>query len=212
MDETEYVDASSPPPDLILRPARPDRSDGRAFARLLDEAQEGWYRLALGSTSEELLSSAFIEGNHELSFEFVTFAEVGATVIGGFSAYSGTSHRGFSSSPLDAAARGRVRYRMMQRATGRMLTFIDQVADEDFYIRALAVDHEHRGRGIGTHLLDAIARAAVDAGCHRLALDVAATNKGGQRLYRRYGMECESESPRFLGLPNTNVLRMVKDL
>ena len=82
----------------------------------------------------------------------------------------------------------------------------------DFYIRALAVDRDQRGQGMGTMLFEYACDTARASGCRRLALDVAASNEGGQRLYRRLGMAQESESPRFLGLPNTNVLRMVMDL
>ena len=89
---------------------------------------------------------------------------------------------------------------------------IASVPSDDYYIRALAVDPDQRGHGIGTLLLNVLTEAARASGCQRLALDVAATNKGARRLYERIGLVQEAESARFFDLPNTNVLRMVSDL
>ena len=197
---------------LTTRPAVAGEGDGRAFARFLDQAQEGWYRLALGSDAERLVAGAFIEPNHDLSYQFVTMVESNGLPVAMCSAYSGRVGSTFASSPLAAAARGRARYWAMAKLSRRMFSFMAAVPPGDFYIRALAVDPDQRGQGIGTMLFEATCDTARAAGCQRLALDVAASNKGGQRLYRRLGMEQESESPRFIGLRNTNVLRMVKDL
>ena len=104
------------------------------------------------------------------------------------------------------------RYRAMKKLSGRMLSFMADVPSDDYYLRALAVDPDQRGHGIGTLLLHIVTEAGRASGCRRLALDVAASNKGGRRLYERMGMVQEAESPRFVRLPNTNVLRMAKHL
>ena len=89
---------------------------------------------------------------------------------------------------------------------------IDTVPEGDFYVRALAVDPDHRGRGIGTRLLGFLEQQAVAAGTRRIALDVAMKNQRAQALYERQGFTIAGESPRFFGLPNTNVARMAKSL
>ena len=197
---------------LTVRAASASRSDGLVFARHLDEAQEGWYRMALGRSAPELIAGAFASGNHELSYEFVTIVERDGVPVGSYCAYSGSQHRRFGPNPLDEAAHGSVRYRAMKRLSSRMLTFIDQIPERDFYLRSIAVDPDRRGMGIGSVLLERLTEAGVVAGSERLALDVAASNKGGRRLYERSGFRVEAESPRFLGLPNTNVFRMVAEL
>ena len=58
------------------------------------------------------------------------------------------------------------------------------------------------------HMID----NARDTGARRLALDVAAKNRDGRRFYERIGMTRESESRRWFGLPNTNVIRMTLPL
>jgi ribosomal protein S18 acetylase RimI-like enzyme len=203
---------SAPSSGTTIRPAAASDSDGRVFARLLDQAQEGWYRLALGSDAERLIAAAFIEPDHDLSYEFVKFAETDGIPVATCSGYPGRVSRTFTASPLDAAAGRRLRYRGMARLSHRMLSFMADIPPDDFYIRALAVDPDRRGQGIGTMLFDGACDSARASDCRRVALDVAANNEGGRRLYRRLGMRRESESPRFLGLPNTNMLRMVKDL
>lgn len=52
---------------------------------------------------------------------------------------------------------------------------------------AVAVEHEARGRGVGAALLDALARAAGDAGHRELFLSVSRRNPAC-RLYRRCGL------------------------
>lgn len=197
---------------LTVRPAEATQADGALFARLLDLAQEGWYRIALGSSAIPMVASVFMQRNHELSFEFVTIAERGDEPVAVISAYSGRDQDGFATDPLDQVAAGRFRYRAMKRFTARTLSFMALIPEDDFYVRALAVDPEHRGQGIGTLLLDAAAAQGKGLGCRRIALDVAATNDGAKRLYERMGMVQQDASPRYLGLPRTNLLRMVKGL
>ncbi|MGB5167121.1 MAG: GNAT family N-acetyltransferase [Acidimicrobiia bacterium] len=199
-------------PGLTVRAAEASEADAAVFARLLDQAQGGWYRMALGSSAGRLIGASFLKPNHELSYEFVTMVERDGKPVGMCSAYSGRVHTRFASNPLDQAAHGRFRFWAMTKLSDRMLSFIANVPSDDYYIRALAIDPDQRGHGIGTLLLNVLTEAARASGCQRLALDVAATNKGARRLYERVGLVQEAESARFFGLPNTNVLRMVSDL
>ena len=54
-------------------------------------------------------------------------------------------------------------------------------------IHDLAVLAEHRGRGIGTALLEAINDRARSLGCGKVTLEVRAENRDAQRLYERTG-------------------------
>ena len=60
-------------------------------------------------------------------------------------------------------------------------------------IHDLAVLREHRGRGVGRKLLEAVERKARDLGCCKLTLEVAEHNDRARRIYREAGFE--------LGLP-----------
>lgn len=54
-----------------------------------------------------------------------------------------------------------------------------------------------RGRGIGTDIFEAIARAAHEAGACELTLSVLSTNVGARRLYARLGF-CEDNSEPYI--------------
>lgn len=57
----------------------------------------------------------------------------------------------------------------------------------DAFVDELYVRPEHRGRGVGTALLDVLESGCRDAGAAVLHLEVDHANEGGQRLYRRLG-------------------------
>ena len=200
-------------PPISLRPAVPTAEDGLAFARLLDEAQEGYFRAALGRRAADVIARAFTEPDHELSYQHVTLAEQSGQIVGMHSGYTAEAHRHFTDGALRAVAGWRgYRLAAFTRLTRRMVRFMNTLSGGDFYVRALAVEPAHRGTGIGTLLFGSLEDTAHAAGSARLALDVAAKNRRARRLYERLGMTAEAESPRWFGLPNTNLIRMTKSL
>lgn len=54
-------------------------------------------------------------------------------------------------------------------------------------VHDLAVLPEHRGRGVGTALLEAVAAHARERGCCKVTLEVRVDNAAAQSLYRRHG-------------------------
>lgn len=195
-----------------LRAAVPTVDDGLAFARLLEEAQEGKYRGMVGRRAVEIVARAFLRRGHDLSHEHVTFAEQEGRIVGMVSGYTSQAHRSSMDELLTAAGWRRYRFAVCTRLARRVTRFIDTIPDGDFYVRAIAVETTHRGSGIGTYLMGTIEDRARAAGSKRLALDVAAKNRPGRRFYERLGMTAEAESRRWFGLPNTNLIRMVKPL
>lgn len=59
---------------------------------------------------------------------------------------------------------------------------------EEAHIMTVVTDPTHRRSGIGSHLLANLVPELVDAGCRALTLEVRASNKAAQALYRRFGM------------------------
>ena len=181
------------------------------FARLVDQAQEGYFRAMLGRRAGDVIARAFTRPGHDLSHEYVTFAEQGGQTVGMASGYTAEDHRHFTDEPLrSAAGRRRLRMAAFTLLTRRIVRFIDTVPDGDFYVRAVAVEPAHRGAGIGTLLMGSLEGTARAAGSVRLALDVAAKNRDARRLYERLGMTAEAESRKWFGLPDTNLVRMTK--
>ena len=201
------------PEPVSLRPAEPTLDDGLSFARYLDYAADGFFRVLLGRNSDQIVATAFTKPGHDLSYERVTFAELDASIVGMASGYTAEQHHHSSDEPLTSAA-GRLRVLRITAvsAIGRpILRFIESVPDGDFYLQALGVDDDRRGLGIGSTLIDHVEERARSQNCDRLALDVAANNEAAQRLYERRGMTVEARSPRLI-TRGSQALRMVKPL
>ncbi len=198
---------------VSIRPAEPTREDGMVFARLLDYAQEGLFRIKLGRVAVDVVARAYLQPGHDLSYEYVSFAERSGQIVGAASGYTGEEHRHHTHRPIqEAAGLRRLRMAPIVFFSGMTLRFMDRVPDGDFYVRCLAVDPGCRSEGIGTKLLALLEEKARSEGSQRFTLDVAKKNKRGQALYERLGFTVAAESPRFLGIHNTNVARMVKPL
>ncbi len=197
---------------MLLRPARPEPSDGMLFARYIDQAAEGFYGFWLGPNSENITAFAFMERGHALSYEHVVFAEQGGTVVGMSLAYTGAQNSGFSDEPLKrAAGRSAPRMKLLRLLLAPLWRVLKTIPEGDFYLQGIAVEPGLRGTGVGSLLMDDVEARGLAAGSGRLSLDVSAKNKGARKLYDRRGMTESSEwpSPKFLP---TVFVRMTKNL
>ena len=198
---------------IILRAAKPTLDEGLAFARYLDEAAEGFFRFMLGRRAQHIVATAFCQPDHDLSCQNVTFAERDKVIVGMVSGYTAEQHRRSSRRPLKrAAGRRNLRMGIVLVLFAPLMRIIDSIADDDFYLQAIAVDKELRGEGVGCDLMDSIEDRARESGSTRLSLDVSAKNEGACRFYKRRGMTTESQWPKRLPIPGLRFYRMTKSL
>jgi len=198
--------------DIILRDANPNLDEGRLFARYLDISAEGFFRFWLGPNAVDIIAAAFIQPNHDLSHQHVTFAERDRAIVGMVTGYTSEQHRS-SSDPLKLAAGGfNLRMTVISILFAPLMRIIDTVADGDFYLQAIAVDKGLDGKGVGSVLMDSIEDRAIASGSARLALDVSAKNERARRLYERRGMTVESQWPKRISIPGLLFFRMTKRL
>lgn len=198
---------------IILRPARPDLEEGRACARYLDEAAEGFIRFMYGRDYERIIAEAFIRPDNEYSWQNAIFAERDGVIVGMASGFTAGQRCGFPDDPVkDSAGSAATRIRLVKLLFRPIMRIVETIAFGDFYILAAAIDKESRGSGIGTMLLDAMEVRAREMGATRLALDVAVGNAGARRLYERRGMTVESQWPKRLPIKKIRFYRMVKNL
>ncbi len=198
---------------VSLRAARPSLEDGLAFAEYLNTAAEGFFRFWLGRGFAPTVADAFTKPGHDLSFQHVTFAEIGDTLAGMASCYSEAQHRVASDEPLKRASGYRpVRAAIVAAALHPIMRILDTLQEGDFYLQAIAVDEAARGGGIGSVLIDAVEERARTAGAARLCLDVAASNVRARQLYERRGMSVVMESPKLFFAPGFRLVRMAKTL
>jgi ribosomal protein S18 acetylase RimI-like enzyme len=201
------------PHSIVLRAANLTFDEGLAFARYADEASEGFFSFMLGRRTAHIIATAFVQPDHDLSYQNVTFAERDNVIVGMICSYTAEQHRRSSRQPLKrAAGRHNLRMRIVLILFAPLMRIIDSIADGDFYVHAIAVDTELRGDGVGSVLMDAVEKEARASGSTRLSLDVSAKNEGAIRFYERRGMTVESQWPKRLPIPVLKFYRMTKGL
>ncbi|MCP4398740.1 MAG: GNAT family N-acetyltransferase [bacterium] len=198
---------------IILRAANPSFDEGLIFARYADEVAEGFFRFMLGRNVITILATAYLQPNHDHSYQNVTFAERDNGIVGMASGYSGKQRHHFSDQPLKHAAGSHaLRMKVVKKLCAPLIHILETVPESDFYLLSLAVNKELRGEGVGSMLMDAVEDRARAGGSTRLSLDVSAKNEGARRLYERRGMTVESQWPKRLVIPGIKLLRMTKTL
>jgi len=167
----------------------------------------------LGHHAEQIVATAFIEPDHDLSYQNVTFAKRDKVIVGMISGCTAEQHRRSSREPLKAAAgRRNLRMRILLVMFAPLMRIIDSIGDNDFYLQAVAVDKGLRGNAIGSVLMDSFEERARASGSTRLSLDVSAKNEGARRFYERRGMAVASQWPKRLPIPGLRFYRMTKAL
>jgi len=198
---------------ITLRPAKPTLEDGLVFARYVNEASEGSFRVMLGRHAADILATVFTQPDHDYSFRHVIFAQDDEAIVGMAEGFAATPGRQLSDQPLLRAAGARAWILRWAAAAAHPLFRIHStLAVGDFYLQFLAVDAGHRGRGVGSALLDAVEKRARARESTRLAVDVWARNPRAYRLYARRGMVIESRWPKVFVIPGFGLLRMTKRL
>jgi len=200
-------------PSIVLRAAEPTFAEGLACGRYLDEAAEGFYTLMLGRRAAHILATAYVQPDHSYSFQNVTFAEHDEQIVGMALGFTTEQHRHFSDRPLrESAGYPALRVRAVKTLFAPLFRVLETIADGDFYLLAIALDREARGKGVGSALMDSTEERARASHSIRLSLDVSAKNVGARRLYERRGMTVESQWPKRLPIPGLRLYRMTKAL
>ncbi len=195
---------------LILRPAENTDRDAYFFAWGLNEAMDGLLDVMFGSRSRDIIAAASRISGHDLSLEHVIVAEMDCQIVGMFSGM-----------PTEAMAdifpvlRRQAGIRFLRAGLCYCLGWLvfnamSKHAPREWYLQAIAVSPEMRGSGVGSQLLAAAEEKARLCHCRRIALDAAATNAGGIRLYERLGYQKEWTSWPALLLAGPKVHRMAK--
>jgi ribosomal protein S18 acetylase RimI-like enzyme len=196
---------------VFTRAAKPTYNEGLVFARYLDEAFEGLFRLMLGRRAADIVARAYTRPSHDFSYQHAIFAERDKAIVGMATGYTAELHRRSLDQPLKQAAGSRVLQMIGVRILCARLRLLGTHADGDFYLQAIAVDGEHRGEGIGSALMDSMEEQARASGSTRLFLDASARNEGARRFYEGRGMTIESEWPTARFMPRF-IVQMTKPL
>lgn len=197
---------------IIIREAKPDLKEGLIFAKLFDQASEGFFKSMLGPLTFEMIADAFVKPNNEYSFENATMIEYEGKIVGMVSGYSYSEKEGFKKNILSKFPKGGKLRILMFSITGRLLSrFLGPQGKEDYYLQAIAVNSQIRGKGLGQRLLNYSEEIAAKKGSKTLSLDVSSKNERAIHSYKKFGMKTFSSWPNFLKLSPV-FTRMVKEL
>lgn len=156
------------------------RGEVDAIADLLLHASGNVLRFLLAELAPDvspraLLVHLALENGERRSFRHCLVALLGGNVVGVANVFPAEL---FRSAAQDRGLSPREEH----------LRPVTEMQDWDsFVLSGLAVDPRHRGRGIGSGLIEQVSRHARANGYDRLTLHVWADNEPAQRLYRRTG-------------------------
>jgi ribosomal protein S18 acetylase RimI-like enzyme len=169
-------------------------------------------RVMFGRRFDEIIATAFLQPDHDTSYENVTFAERNGAIVGMILAYTEAQHRRSSREPQrKAAGTLRLRMRIVEVVLAPLMRLNDSIEEGDFYLQFIAVDKGTRAGGVGSALMDAFEEQARASGSTRLSLDVSTNNEVARRFYERRGWVVEWEWPKVRFMPSLSV-RMTKPL
>ncbi len=198
---------------IKIRAAVATIDEGLAFARYVNVASEGFFSFMLGARAEQIVADAYVHPDHDLSWQYVHFAEREGVIVGMYLAYTAEQHgRASRDVLLQAAGSSKLRLRVVNFLFAPMMRITSTIGASDFYLQFIAVDEKARGEGVGSILMDSFEGQAHAFGAARIALDVSASNAGAVRFYTGRGMHIESQWPRRLRVPGLKFYRMVKVL
>jgi ribosomal protein S18 acetylase RimI-like enzyme len=213
MTEPDTIHQSTSSRKVTLKEAQPSLAEGRLFADYLNTAAEGFFSFMLGKNYRAILADAYLQPNHDLSYQHVTFAVLGDDIVGMVSCFTAQAHKTSSPKVLaDAAGIWNLRFWTVSILFAPLIRIIDTVDNDDFYLQAIAVNRNARGKGVGSMLLDRAEIQAADKGCTRIVLDVSANNEHPFQIYQKRGYRIESTWPRHVRIPAIMFSRMAKNL
>lgn len=198
---------------LRLRAADPaDPADAERAAWAADTAADGIFTAMLGARAQSIVAQASLGKGHSLSLEHVVIAEFDGQPCGWMAAMPAEEAVDPGNLLARLAGVRALRMAAVYLAGRQLFRAMDTHDPGDYHIQSIAVDPQHRGRGIGHALLE---RAETDAraiGARGLSLDVDIANDGAERLYRSLGFELVRTTGPARLLGGVSVRRLRKPL
>lgn len=184
--------------EVAIRSASHSPRDASVTAVCLRQAAPDYFSSLLGAQAQRVLTDIAAEPGHAWSPDRVRIAETGGSPVGAL--IGGPADRHY---PEAAAAMpwslGRLRAHAIDVLWWPCNTFLSQHAPNEWYINAVAVSPEARGRGVGRLLIRSAVTDARESGLSTVALHVDGTNAKALGLYESEGFTIsDTWSPRWL--------------
>ena len=85
-------------------PAKPTNVEGKKFATYMNSTSDGGFGIMFGKRFEEIVSTIYLDPNHDLSYETALFAEVEGDIVGMASGFTAEQYRQFRKDALNQVA------------------------------------------------------------------------------------------------------------
>jgi ribosomal protein S18 acetylase RimI-like enzyme len=180
--------------NIRIREAQP--SDAPNIGRLLILSAQTFLPALFGPQIDHAVEEMARGLGTLFSYEHAWIAEEGGRVHGMLLGYTGAL-KAAQDPRTGLALLGALRVGLIRRlpALLRTQSAIGVMGKDEFYISNVAVYPAHRGKGIGSLLIERARAEARKAHATRLILDVETDNPDAQRLYERLGFRVVHESP-----------------
>lgn len=174
--------------EAVFRPAT--REDSHTIAELFAIASGGvaeyvWHTLAPqypGLTPLEIGERRYAREEGAFSYKNCTVADLGGEVIGMLHAFPMEDEPEETERPDEAMDPVLEPYAKLE-------------VPGSYYVSAMVVFPEHRGKGLGTQMLQIAKEQARDHECRQVSLLVFEGNEGAVGLYRRHGFVVIDRAP-----------------
>lgn len=179
--------------ELTLERFDPAVHDAESVARLIYQADPSLMRFVLGEETEAVPVITRLVGmkHNDYSGRHVICAQHGVETVGVMVGLTGATRRESKKSRGKDWGRAlgmRGMFRAMRYAAKLESVATTEIRDDEYYISALTVDEQHRGRGIGSRLLSEVFWK------HDVVVVDVNTAKGAAiRFYERHGFVIQKE-------------------
>jgi ribosomal protein S18 acetylase RimI-like enzyme len=180
-----------------IREAQP--SDASNIGRLVILSAQTFLPALFGPEIDKAVEEMARGRGTLFSYEHAWIAEEQGAVHGMLLGYTGTI-KAAQDPRTGLALLGVLRAGLIRRLPGLLRTqsTIGVMDRDEFYISNVAVYPAHRGKGIGSLLIERARAEATRTHASRIILDVETDNPDAQRLYERLGFRVVTESPALI--------------
>jgi len=181
-------------------------------AQLIYETEPDFFSLYFGKKKKAVkrIQNLVLAGKNFFGQEFIHVAEEDKTILGMTLSYTGGDiNRKQESQIINKTMDflGLLRLILIYEFfISRILTI--EFEKDELYLSNICVNKNHRGKGVGSALLDHIIKQAKEKHCNSIVLDVKTENNIALNLYKKVGFDIVDM--RFLKLFRASAFKMVK--
>lgn len=148
---------------------------------ILKDMELPFLDIAVATDINQILADAIADEEYRYSYRRALVYEENNEILGVAYSYSASDEE-FMDAPIDDIM---TRYGY----EGHKLFTDKEALPDEWYLDTISTKPEARGKGVGSALIDTVAKYAVDSGYQNLGLNVDVANHKARKLYERLGFK-----------------------